>query len=94
MPGHPAVKDGEGLGHVEVEPFVRREGPEAKVEAVRDDRDGEGNGTTEDGFSEEGREGGLYDGGLAVESEAGEGQGDDAEPDEEVCWAKEDGDGC
>lgn len=35
--GYLVVKDGEGLGYVEVELFVRREGLKVKVEVVRDD---------------------------------------------------------
>lgn len=47
VPWHVAVEDGEGLRDVEVEPFVGREGPEAKVEAVRDERYGEDCTTTD-----------------------------------------------
>ena len=51
MPGHVAVEDGEGLGDVKVEPFVGWEGPEAKVEAVRDERYGKDCAAADDDLS-------------------------------------------
>lgn len=38
MPGVAAIEDGKRLGNVEVEPVVRRKGPEAKVQTISDNR--------------------------------------------------------
>lgn len=57
VPGVAAVEDGEGLGDVEVEPVVRRKGPEGKVEPVCEEREAHDRGAADDGGGREGGDG-------------------------------------
>lgn len=48
MPWVATVEDGEGLGDVEVEPVVGREGPEGEVEPVCEEGEAYHGGATDD----------------------------------------------
>lgn len=82
MPGVPAVEDGEGLRDVEVEPLVGREGPEAKVEAVRGEGEGQGEDAAEGCLADEGGDGagGRVCGRGGYKARA-EGEEEDGDPD-------------
>lgn len=84
MPWHLPVKHGERLRHVEVEPLVRRKGPEAEVESVGDDRYSQHSRATDDDFSDEHQQRTLSQRRCAVKSEAGECECHDGQPYKDV----------
>lgn len=54
MPWVAAVEDSEGLGDVEVEPVVRREGPKGEIDSVCKEGEGYDGGAADDGCGGEG----------------------------------------
>lgn len=84
MPGHVAVEDGQGLGDVEMQPFVWRKRPEPKVQAVRYHGYCQGRQAADDDLPNEDQQGLPTERGGAVECQPREGEGENRQPDEDV----------